>query len=172
MIINKYDWMLRLYVNLVAKQRPLERFVYNGLILHCKFFEKMKPIYIVDDSADQRYLLGYFLKRINPEFQILIFERAQPLIDTLSLSVDTVGVIPLVIFLDLQMPGMDGFEALRIIRQSNGCDEDWSNVPIVIYSSHSDQDIIQRCFSAGAFAVIQKPVDPDELRNVLASIPR
>lgn len=143
--------------------------MYNGLIFNSNL-RKMRPIYIADDSADQCYLLSYFLRRINPEYQISVFDRAQMLIESLSFLIDSDGILPSVVFLDLQMPEMDGFEVLKTIRQSSTQNSGWSKVRIVIYSSHSDQDIIQRCMNAGAFAVIQKPANQGELTSLLVSV--
>ncbi len=49
----------------------------------------MRPIYIADDSSDQRYLFGYFLKRVNPDYPVISFDRAQPMLDALSLVLKT-----------------------------------------------------------------------------------
>ena len=130
----------------------------------------MKPVYIADDSADQRYLLGYFIKRIYPEHPVVFFERAQTLLDTLSTGIETGAVPPMVIFLDLQMPGIDGYKTLQIIKQLHIIDKKWAEVPVIIYSSYSEQDVIQKCLDAGALAFLQKPVDLNELKNLLISL--
>ncbi len=74
------------------------------------------------------------------------------------------------VFLDLQMPDVGGFEALKLIMQYNAENPKNLEVPVIIYSSYSDQAVIQRCLDAGAFAFLQKPVDLNELKNLLLLI--
>lgn len=130
----------------------------------------MGLIYIADDSADQRYLLSYFIKRINPEYLIVSFEKAQALLDALSFVIESDRTLPKMIFLDLQMPEMDGFSALQVIKKSGAEHLKWAEVPVVIYSSHSDKDTIQKCLDEGAIAFIQKPANPGELKNLFISV--
>jgi signal transduction histidine kinase/DNA-binding NarL/FixJ family response regulator len=61
--------------------------------------------------------------------------------------------------LDILMPGMDGFEVLRQIRE----DPDLRSIPILVVSVASDRREL-----AGEW-VVSKPIDADELRNVLAA---
>ncbi|MBE9464009.1 response regulator [Dyadobacter subterraneus] len=127
----------------------------------------MQPIYIADDSADQRYLFGYFLKRVNPEYPVVFFDRAQKLLDSLQSSIQTGGVLPMVVFLDLQMPEVNGFKALEIIMSLNERGGNWPEIPVVTYSGDSDPDMIRKCLDAGALAFLQKPVDLEKLKNLL-----
>ncbi len=74
---------------------------------------------------------------------------------------------PDAVLLDLMLPGMDGFETCRRIRQVNG-----RRLPIVILTTLDSEDHRKRGLEAGADAFFSKPFDPDEvigaLRNLLA----
>jgi len=65
------------------------------------------------------------------------------------------------IFMDVQMPEMDGYEATRKIRSASG-DSAW-RVPIVAMTANVFQEDIQRCIASGMNDHIGKPIDFDEL---------
>jgi signal transduction histidine kinase len=70
---------------------------------------------------------------------------------------------PQLITLDLRLPGMDGWQCLQEIRQ----DEAMASVPVVIISMADDAT---RGIALGATAVLQKPLDEEELTRVLADL--
>jgi CheY-like chemotaxis protein len=66
-----------------------------------------------------------------------------------------------VILMDLQMPGMDGFEAASRIKKLPGCEE----VPIVFITAvYSEDPHIKRGYAAGGVDYFTKPFDPELLR--------
>ena len=66
-----------------------------------------------------------------------------------------------VILLDVNMPGMDGFETASIIRQRRSCE----HTPIIFLTAYGDEMFIARGYSLGAVDYIQTPVVPDVLRT-------
>ena len=66
------------------------------------------------------------------------------------------------IIMDVQMPGMDGLEATRKLRQ-RGC-----RIPIVAMTAHAMKDDRQLCMDAGMNDYLGKPVSPQALIHVLA----
>jgi PAS domain S-box-containing protein len=62
-----------------------------------------------------------------------------------------------VVLMDLQLPEMDGFEATRRIH------ERVPGLPVIAQSAHAFSEERERCLSAGMVAHIAKPIDPDEL---------
>lgn len=77
-------------------------------------------------------------------------------------------LLPDVILLDIMMPGMDGFEMCRLIRQNKKTAE----IPIVIITGLDDQLSRLRGLEAGADEFISKPFNSAELRIRLATITR
>jgi len=66
------------------------------------------------------------------------------------------------IFVDLQMPGVDGFELARQVRKSS-----WNkSAPIVVVTGHDNAKIMQEAFAAGATFFLQKPVDRQRLTKL------
>ena len=62
-----------------------------------------------------------------------------------------------VILMDLRMPRMDGFEAIRLIRSEEQA-QGRPRTPIVVISANSDSEDVQNSMGAGADAHIPKPV--------------
>jgi CheY-like chemotaxis protein len=72
----------------------------------------------------------------------------------------TAHMTPSLIFMDLRRPVMDGFEAMRRLR------EDGSTIPIIAISAEVNPDIERRALSCGANAVAAKPMDAEALRSL------
>ncbi|MEW6671371.1 MAG: response regulator [Thermodesulfobacteriota bacterium] len=68
---------------------------------------------------------------------------------------------PEVMLLDLNMPGIDGLEVLRRVKT------DQPEVEVIILTAHSTEAERKTCMDLGAFAFLQKPVDPEILSETL-----
>jgi CheY-like chemotaxis protein len=68
-----------------------------------------------------------------------------------------------VVFLDLRMPGVDGWELSRQMRERTG----WSAIPVVVLAAHYRIDREAR--DVGAVAWLQKPFDLHRLEDVARS---
>ncbi|MBI4876926.1 MAG: response regulator [Acidobacteria bacterium] len=73
------------------------------------------------------------------------------------------------IFMDIQMPGMDGFEATRIIREREARSGE-KRMPIIAMTAHAMAGDRERCLAAGADGYVSKPIQIAELRDNLARI--
>ena len=67
---------------------------------------------------------------------------------------------PVLILMDLRMPIMDGFEAMRRIRETG------SDVPMIAVSAEINPDIERQALASGANAVAAKPLDAEALRTL------
>jgi PAS domain S-box-containing protein len=68
-----------------------------------------------------------------------------------------------VVFMDLQMPEMDGFTATRLLRK----DPRLQKLPIIAMTAHALVQERQRCLDAGMNDHVSKPIDPDNLLSTL-----
>ena len=72
--------------------------------------------------------------------------------------------LPDLILMDIQLPGMDGLEATRIIRN----DSILSNIPVLALTSYAMQGDEQKAISAGCAGYIAKPIDTRSFLDYLA----
>lgn len=71
-----------------------------------------------------------------------------------------------VVFMDVQLPGIDGLEATRRFRAAGG------DTPVIALTAHSTRSDAERCLAAGMKSVIVKPVDSDRLAQVIGEVRR
>ncbi|MGN6375101.1 MAG: response regulator [Sphingomonas sp.] len=69
-----------------------------------------------------------------------------------------------VVLVDLRMPGMDGFEAIRRIR---GRGDIKARLPIIVVTADTAADLRERCLKSGADDVLFKPVAMDSLFDAI-----
>lgn len=70
---------------------------------------------------------------------------------------------PLLLFLDLKMPNVDGFDVLDWLKQH----PDYATFPVVAMSTVGEARQVNRAYHLGARSFLSKPVDPDEVRATL-----
>jgi DNA-binding response OmpR family regulator len=68
---------------------------------------------------------------------------------------------PEVMVLDLMMPGIDGIQVLRQVRQTR------PGVEVIILTGHGSEEDRELCLSLGAFAYLHKPVDIEVLSQTI-----
>jgi DNA-binding response OmpR family regulator len=71
---------------------------------------------------------------------------------------------PDVIILDLRLPGIDGFDVMRHLRE-NGMD-----IPVVVMSAHASEWRIREASDLGSAAYLTKPVDLSELERTVRRV--
>jgi two-component system CheB/CheR fusion protein len=69
---------------------------------------------------------------------------------------------------DISMPGMDGFEFLRRVRQLPNC----SNIPVLALTGFGRPEDIQRAQAAGFYSHVTKPFEFEALVDVLQKLPK
>lgn len=72
------------------------------------------------------------------------------------------------IFMDIQMPRMDGYAATRAIRALDR--QDAVEIPIVAMTANAFADAVQKAKDAGMDEYVTKPLDPDKLREILIEL--
>jgi CheY-like chemotaxis protein len=126
----------------------------------------MRSVYIVDDSADYRFLLNHFIKRFLPECTVELFDGAGALLSKMSTinQQSSDEALPGLILLDLHMDDMSGYELLKILKSTGGnYDYRWREVPVVINSSDITEESVKTCTELGAKACLRKSVDVSDL---------
>jgi signal transduction histidine kinase/DNA-binding response OmpR family regulator len=108
---------------------------------------------------------------INREIVMTLLEPTQVKIDCAENGVEAVRMFTSapdkyeLIFMDIQMPEMDGYEATRRIRALNTPSA--KNIPIIAMSANVFKEDIEKCLEAGMNSHVGKPIDFDEVLNRL-----
>src|SRR5262249_48616182 len=71
---------------------------------------------------------------------------------------------PDIVLMDIEMPGLNGFEATRQIRQVD------DQMKIVILTMYSDDEMVARCLNAGASGYVLKDVPPSQLVYAITAV--
>ena len=103
--------------------------------------ERRKILFFTDDDSEDLHLMKEIADSLGHSSEL--FHDGHSMISRLHED----SLTPDVIFLDISMPRIDGFEVLQKIRASK---EKFQQVPIVIHSSNCEESCISRCFELGA----------------------
>jgi len=107
-----------------------------------------KRILVVEDNLDNRRILVYRLKRIG-EFEIVEASNGEE-----ALAIVQTPPVPDLIFMDLKMPVMDGWEATKKIRQL----EFGKLIPIIALTAQAMAGDEQKALAAGCDDYLAKPI--------------
>jgi CheY-like chemotaxis protein len=116
-----------------------------------------KTILLVDDDMRNLYALTSTLE--DHQMNVLMAVNGKEAITMLN---DHAYEIHLVM-MDMMMPEMDGYEAIRAIREQ----PDFSRLPIIALTARAMRGDRQKCIEAGANDYLSKPVDIDKLLSLL-----
>jgi CheY-like chemotaxis protein len=117
-----------------------------------------KVILLIDDDEIQFSFVEHMLKN---EYKIIAVKSGEEALEYLS-----GGLVPFLIFLDILMPDMDGWETFNRIKVMSFL----QNVPIVFLTSLDRMEEKQRGLAMGAADYIIKPYTRTELKNAIKAI--
>ena len=107
-----------------------------------------RRILMIEDNAQNRYLAGFLLEASGWE---MVHAEDGPSGLALARTVD-----PVLILLDIQLPGMDSYAVAQALR----ADPRSAAVPIVAVTSYAMAGDRERCLASGCDGYIEKPIDP------------
>jgi DNA-binding response OmpR family regulator len=108
-------------------------------------------VMIVDDVPDNLYLLTTILKKHN--YNIRLARDAKIALRSIRAK------RPFIILLDVQLPGMDGFELCRILKE----DDSTKGIPVIFLTVHTSSENRMKGFEAGGVDYITKPIMAEEV---------
>jgi signal transduction histidine kinase/DNA-binding response OmpR family regulator len=115
-----------------------------------------RRVLLVDDDIRNIFSLSSALE--HQGLKVDIGRNGFEAIDTLNAAPDID-----VVLMDMMMPGMDGLEATRRIRQ----DARFRKLPIIAITAKAMKDDQEQCLAAGASDYLAKPIDIDRLYSLL-----
>ncbi len=112
-----------------------------------------------DDDVDDLDLFKKVVESLNPHVKSITFNDGVEIVDFLEKD----EILPEFIFLDLNMPGMDGFECLERIKSQPR----FRKIQIIILSTSGEKEDKEKSLQLGAASYIQKPCTYHEWRDNL-----
>jgi CheY-like chemotaxis protein len=111
----------------------------------------MTKVLVIEDNEKNRYLISFILKAEG--FDVIEAITGEGGVEM------AIRESPDLVLMDIQLPGIDGYEATRQIRASpvNG------NIPIVALTSYAMSGDRKRALSAGCNGYVEKPINPDTI---------
>jgi len=125
--------------------------------------KKPSLVFLVDDDLDDQMLFRDAIVEIDPAIEVLTAVNGVQALKKLTIEMVTK---PDYIFIDLNMPLMNGLQCLKEIKQLPG----FLHVPVVIYSTSSYEKDIQQTADHGAFHYIVKPFSFRELCEKIQTV--
>lgn len=119
----------------------------------------LKTALIVDDSR----LARLTLKRLLAKYDIEVAE-AESVVDGESWIAR--HTLPDIVFMDIMMPDIDGYEGLARLR----ADPETHDLPVIMYSGDISEEARQRARDAGATGYLPKPADASRLDHLLSAL--
>ena len=118
-----------------------------------------KKVLIVDDEETLTWSMSKSLSKDKDKYEVTIANNGQELMTILEK--ETADMV----FMDVQMPVLDGFEATVAIRAKERTTG--THIPIVAMTAHAMKGDSDRCLAAGMDGYISKPVQPKELYDAI-----
>lgn len=137
-------------------QRPLDADAVRKLVDACVRAKIPNRVLVVDDSSTMRGIVRKILTA--SRFSLDVHEVGAGEAAMEHLQSGEFGMV----FLDYNMPGLNGFETLARIRR------DFPTLPVVMITSTMENAVADRAHSAGATAFLKKPFYPADIDAVLA----
>jgi excisionase family DNA binding protein len=132
----------------------------NSIPVHNELDDSGVKILIVDDEKAVLSVVRRFLERAQTPFQIEVA------MDGYDAGLLVATFRPDVVFLDLRLPGVDGFEVCRRIKSS----PEHGSIHVIAMTGYYEPDVADRIIELGASMCLQKPFTPDDLRRALAKV--
>jgi signal transduction histidine kinase/DNA-binding NarL/FixJ family response regulator len=132
----------------------------RGRIIGLAPHEPSYQILVIEDNSANRLLLSELLERIGF------------VVTTANNGVEGIATWefwhPDLIFMDLQMPQMDGYEALRTLQQKQQENPQFGAVPVIAISASAFEETRQNVIDAGFSDFVRKPFQEQELLEIIA----
>lgn len=120
----------------------------------------MEKLLLADDDVDDRLFFQDAVEELRLTVDLVTVCDGVELMEFLN---EGTGKLPDVLFLDLNMPRKSGFECLSEIKLSSSL----RKIPVIIFSTSLDPDVVNKLYDIGAHYYIRKPGDFNVLKEVI-----
>lgn len=119
-----------------------------------------KNIIFIDNDEEDRMIFKDTLFHLYPRIIYNDFSGADEVLDYLS---HDFIILPDLVFLDINMPGKDGFHVLKSLKKSERLKE----IPVIMFSTSSEKNDMQKASKLGALGYAVKPSLLSDLEKIM-----
>lgn len=123
-----------------------------------------RHIFMADDDEDDRSLFAEALQEIDSSIVLTQAENGKQLMDILS---SPSNPMPDIVFIDINMPKLNGFECLEKIRNQNG---NLKDLHVIMFTTSNNPTTIEKAFELGASHYAIKPNSFQALKLLINNI--
>jgi len=120
-------------------------------------------IYLAEDDGDDIMFFKEALEQCSNSCSLTVCENGKDLLSDLSGSRNT---LPTIIFLDINMPVMDGFSALQKIKS----EPELKDIHVIMLTTSASAFTIDKAFELGASLFVKKPYSMQDLQNMIERV--
>ncbi len=142
-VMNRYDHSESVAKELTQEKSEPQNGPLKGRVL------------VAEDAKGNQALIRLLLEKMG--LKVDIVENGQQAVDLAQKEKFDL------IFMDMQMPVMNGYDAARLLREK-GC-----TLPIIALTAHAMHEDEKKCLAAGCSGYLQKPIDREKLKEVLSA---
>lgn len=114
-------------------------------------------VLVVEDNGVNQKVIEHMLQNVCPQLTIEITGSGEACLAALETTPRPFDLV----LMDCQMPGIDGFETTRRMRELD------AKTPVVAFTANTSDQVFQQCLDAGMNDFLGKPVTRDALRRVM-----
>jgi CheY-like chemotaxis protein len=119
----------------------------------------IKSLLLADDDADDCLFFKEALDELQLAVKLVTANDGEALMNLL----DELTSLPDALFLDLNMPRKNGFDCLMEIKKN----EKYGLIPVVIFSTSYDNEVVHKLYGAGAHYYIRKPGEFSNIKKFI-----
>jgi CheY-like chemotaxis protein len=126
-------------------------------------------ILLVEDDPGHALLIEKNLRRASIANDIIVLDNGQKAVDFLFKEgpyQEDHHPMPPLILLDLNLPVLDGFQVLKIIKN----DDRTKKVPVIVLTTTDNPQEVSRCYELGCNVYITKPVEYDKFSDAIRTL--
>ena len=125
-----------------------------------------KTILVAEDDEDDQVFFTEFLKHRSDVLLLPIAENGEALIRQLEQLYTTQAFLPDFIILDQNMPKRSGLQTLEYLKSH----PPYTQIPVMLYSTYTDRELIQKGAELGACKVVPKPITTEGYNRMIEEL--
>jgi len=131
-----------------------------------KILSRNYKIFLIEDNPGDVRLIEESFRELSSNFDFFSQKDGEAAIHYLETQLQEKKEFPDLILLDLNLPRKNGFEVLKVIKNT----EELKKIPVIVLSTSESEEDISMAYHLHANCYINKPLDFDDFNKIIESI--